>query len=94
MGLICEGSDGFVILCIGCMIAAFHCCGRVEDRSERLMRYVRGLEMKGAASLKNQKGKPSGPDAVAWRLLRSLKTLNSEMDPMFWVAVSLTEGEE
>jgi len=51
------------------MIAAFHWRGTSEVRSERLMRWVRGSEIKGAASLRNQKGSPSGPAAVAFRWL-------------------------
>ena len=60
------------------MVAVFHWSGIVEDSSERLMRYVRGLEIKVAASLRNQK-EAVRPCAVDLRLLRNLGTVYPEL---------------
>jgi hypothetical protein len=87
-----DGSTGADILGIGWITADFHCVGTVEDRRERFIRWVKGLEMKGAASLRNQKGKLSGPEAVVLSLFKSLKTQNSVTGLVTGEAVNLREG--
>ena len=68
------GSESFGI---GWITADFHCDGRIPDAKDRLMRWVRGLDITGAAKRKNQAGKSSGPVAVGERVSSILKTWNS-----------------
>src|SRR5277367_1028163 len=89
IGRMSAGILGEGILGIGWITAVFHCDGTEENMRDILMRYVKGFDIKGAASLKNQKGRSSGPDAVGLRWSTRKKTENSKIGLARWVAVDL-----
>src|SRR3989442_3701622 len=74
IGLIWESSCGDEIFGRGLIEAHFHCFGTSELIKERLIIWVKGSLITGAASFKNQNGKPSGPDDVDSSLSKLLKT--------------------
>ena len=51
----------------GVIRADFHCVGTLDSPIESLYRLVKGIEMPGAASRRNQVGRPSRPVADCFR---------------------------
>jgi len=92
IGRMWEGSAGAVILGMGLITAVFHCAGTVEDSNDRLKRWAKGLEIKGAAILRNQDGKLSGPGDVGESLSKSIKTWYSVKGLVSVFTVVLAKG--
>ena len=91
VGRMWAGSAEAVILGID-LTAAFHCTGTVEDSNDRLKRWAKGLEIKGAAILRNQDGKLSGPGDVGQSLSKSIKTWYSVKGLVSVFTVVLAKG--
>ena len=68
MGRKSECWVGMAILGTGVMLASFHCCATVDVASDMLNRKATCLQNIGAATRRNQAGRPSSPVAVGLRL--------------------------
>jgi len=55
------------ILGTGVIHADFHCVGTLDSNIESRHRYVKGIEMPGAANRRNQVGRPSRPVADCFK---------------------------
>ena len=104
MGRKSEQVAGRGILATGVITLVFYCSGTTDQDNERLNSVVSGLDSSGAATLKNQDGRPSFPAAVGirwsrrWKICISVRKASGCVAVLFNVGASyllllqLTEG--
>jgi len=87
MGRKSATSLGDVVLGIGQMLASFHCSGTVDVTSDRLNREAIDRQKTGAATRRNQAGRPSRPIPIGRRLSSALNTYQSDTNAVSVVVV-------